>query len=244
MIRSIAALALLFALSSCVSDLEHRGTAAEDYAYAQHLLDDGAYDRANMYLEHFDEHHPYSHYSIQAELLRIFAAYKNKEYILSETLSQRFIDRHPRHPDVDYAKYMLGMSYYHQITKVERDATQTEHAIKAFTRLIREHPRSSYAKDAAARLQNLYDKLAAHELAIGKYYFDRERYVAAANRFQYIVRHYAATAAIEEALYYLAASFMHLGLRDEAGDFVALLHHNFPNSEWSKEGAELLKSGT
>ncbi|RMH62290.1 MAG: outer membrane protein assembly factor BamD [Zetaproteobacteria bacterium] len=240
MIRHVCLLALVLALASCASDMDHRGTAAEDYAYAKHLLDEGAYERANMYLEHFDEHHPYSHYSIQAELLRIFAAYKNKEYILSETLSQRFIDRHPRHPDVDYAKYMLGMSYYHEIHKVERDATQTQQAIKAFSRLIREHPRSSYAKDAAARLQSLYDKLAAHELAIGKYYFDRERYVAAANRFEYLVRHYASTSSIEEALYYLAASYARLGLKAQARDFVTLLRHNFPHGEWTHQSDKLL----
>ncbi len=240
MLRYIWIFGLVFLLSSCASDMEHHGTAKEDYAYAQHLLDDGIYDRANMYLEEFNARHPYSHYSIQAELLRIFAAYKNGEYILSETLSNRFIDRHPRHPNVDYAKYMLGMSYYHQITKAERDSTQTQNAIHAFNRLIKEHPSSSYAKDGASRLQLLYNRLAAHELAIGMHYYDRERYVAAANRFQYIVDHYEITPSIEEALYYLASSYDKMGLHDEARDIATLLRYNYPNSEWSGEASEFL----
>lgn len=237
----IGLLCATFMLTSCASDIKHEGTAKEDYEYARHLLDEGRYDMANVYLEKFDSRHPYSHYSIQAELLRIFAAYKNGEYILSETLAQRFIDRHPRHPHVDYAKYMLGMSHYHEISKAERDPTQMRAAIEAFKRLIHDHPQSSYVKDASARLQLLYNRLAEHELAIGKFYFDRERYVAAANRFQIILKEYQTTPVIDQALYYLATSYARLGLQKEASDVAKLLRYNYPASKWSNKVADYIR---
>ncbi len=174
------------------------------------------------------------------ELLRIFAAYKNQEYILSETLSAEFIRRHPRHPNVDYAKYMLAMSHYREASPSEKDPSQSLAAIESFKRLLREHPNSPYARDGARRLQKLYNTLASHEVNVGKFYFNHKRYVAAANRFQTVLEKYQTTPAIEEALYFLAASFAELGIKDEARDTALLLRHNFPKSKWSRKAARFL----
>jgi len=232
---------LLLLLSACAEKkFEPAESAKIDYEKAKALLDDGDYDGANRFLENFSTNHPYSQYAVQGELIRIFAAYKNSEYILSETLSKQFVERHPRHPDVAYAKYLLAMSHYKQISNEDRDQTQTSLAIDAFKRVIKEHPRGEYAKDASSRLQYLYNKLSAHELTVGKYYFDKERYVAAANRFQVVLDKYQTTPAIEEALYYLAASFAKLGIKSSAREMAILLRHNFPKSEWSSKAEEFL----
>lgn len=236
----LSTLIALLALAACASAPEYTDDATADYARAKHLIAKGDYGQANMMLEKYDAKHPYSQYSIRVELLRIFAAYKNGEYVLSETLSDRFIDRHPRHPDVTYAKYMLGMSHMKESGPADRDPTQTLAAVDAFKRLIREHPQSSYARDGARRLQQLYDKLAAHELSVGKYYFDRERYVAAANRFQTVVQDYQTSSAIEESLYYLAASYHALGLGKDSHDIAVLLRHNYPRGEWSNKSKRFL----
>lgn len=232
---------LLILLAACAEkELPPAESAKIDYEKAKALLDDGDYGGANRLLESFSANHPYSKYAVQAELIRIFAAYKNGEYILSETLSKQFVERHPRHPDIAYAKYLLGMSHYKQISNEDRDQTQTRFAMDAFKRVIKEHPRTDYAKDAASRLQYLYNKLSSHELAVGKYYFDKERYVAAANRFQVILDEYQTTPAIEEALYYLAASFARLNIKSSAREMAILLRHNFPKSEWSIKAEEFL----
>lgn len=232
---------LLILFSACAEkELDPAESAKIDYEKAKALLDDGDYSGANRLLENFSTNHPYSQYAVQAELVRVFAAYKNGEYILSETLSKQFVERHPRHPDIAYARYLLGMSHYKQISNEDRDQTQTSLAIDAFKHVIKEYPRSDYAKDASLRLQHLYNKLSAHELAVGRYYFDKERYVAAANRFQVILDKYQTTPAIEEALYYLAASFARLGITSSAREMAILLRHNFPKSEWSSKAEAFL----
>lgn len=232
---------VLILLSACAEkELAPAESAKIDYEKARFMLDDGDYSGANRFLEHYSANHPYSQYAVQAELIRIFAAYKNNEYILSETLSKQFVERHPRHPDIAYARYLLGMSHYKQISNEDRDQTQTSLAIDAFKEVIKEHPRTEYAKDASSRLQYLYNKLSSHELAVGKYYFDKERYVAAANRFQVILDKYQTTPAIEEALYYMAASFAKLKIKSSAREMAILLRHNFPKSEWSSKVEEFL----
>jgi len=237
----ILAAALLIMLSACQKKEISRSESAKiDYEKAKHLIDTGDFDAANRFLQDFSTNHPYSGYAVQAELLRTYAAYKNHEYILSETLSKQFIDRHPRHPDVDYAKYMLAMSYLRQVGEKDRDQTSTKLAIEAFKRLLQDHPKSDYAKEASERLQGLFNKLAYHELSVGKYYFDRDRYVAAANRFKIVLNKYQTTPAIEEALYYLAASYANLGIHNSAREIAILLRHNYPSSDWSSKAAKFL----
>jgi len=236
-----AVLCLPLLLGACASGSAVQKSAVEaEYENAKKLLAKGEYSRVNLDLETFGAKHPYSQYSIQAELLRIFAAYKNGEYILSETLSKEFIRRHPRHPNIAYAEYMLAMSHYRQVSPAENDPEQSLAAIKGFKRLLREHPNSSYSRDGARRLQRLYNRLAGHEVSVGKFYFRRGRYVAAANRFQRVLEQYQTTPAIEEALYYLAASYAKLGIKDNARDSALLLRHNYPNSEWSRKAARFL----
>ncbi len=232
------ALTLILIFSGCASDKAYEDTAENEYKHAKHLINQGNYSQASMDLDKYASRHPYSRFAIRAELLRIFAAYKGGEFILSETLAQRFIDRHPRHPNVDYAKYMLAMSHYREHSDAENDPTQTMLAIDAFRTLLKDHPDSSYAKDGQRYLQKLHNLLAEHELTVGKFYFDNKRYVAAVNRFQGIIEKYRTTPAIEETLYYLAAAYARLEQPENAHQSAILLQHNYPGSSWSKKASK------
>jgi len=239
--KLLVAFSLSLLLAACASSSTVKKSAAQiDYEHAKKLLAKGEYTTVTLDLEKFGSDHPYSKYSIQAELLRIFSAYKDREYILSETLSKEFVRRHPRHPNVDYAQYMLGMSHYRESSPSGKDQSQTLAAMDSFKVLLKKYPKSSYATDASHRLQLLYNRLAGHELNVGKFYFNRHRYVAAANRFQTVLEKYQTTPAIEEALYYLAASFAKLGVKDDARNSALLLRHNYPKSEWSRKAARFL----
>ena len=238
-LRYLFMLVLLILLGGCASD-QYKDTTQGEYDKIKQRIDKGEYSAAAFSLEQFISKHPYSRHAIQGELLRIFAAYKANELDLAETLSLRFIDRHPRHPNIDYAKYMLGMSYFKHRGDAKHDPTQNQEAIDAFKRLINEHPDSTYAKDGKSRLQTLLNTLAEHELHVGKYYYDRDLFVAAANRFQEVVTRYQTTPAIEEALYYLASSYAEMGMKKDARQSAILLKHNHPNSPWSKKAARFL----
>ena len=241
--KPVILLCLPLVLAACISisaPVVKHNTAKVDYERAKKMLAKGSYATVNVDLEKFGSKHPYSQYTVQAELLRIFAAYKDSEYILSETLSKEFVRRHPRHPNVDYAQYMLGMSHYRESSPSEKDQSQTLEAIKSFKVLLKRYPKSTYARDVFHRLQFLYNRLAGHELNVGKFYFDHRRYVAAANRFQVVLDKYQTTPVIEEALYYLAASFSKLGVTDDARNSALLLRYNYPNSEWSRKAERFL----
>jgi len=238
---TILPLIILALISGCASkDQSLIKNADNEYAHAKTMIEEGDFGMATRRLEKFGSKYPYSKLTIQAELMRIFSAYKGNEFVLSETMSNRFIDRHPKHKNVDYAKYMLAMSYYKQRTSAEKDITTFKSSIDAFERLIKEHPESAYAESARNRLQSLYNALAKHELIIGKYYFEHDRFVASANRFQELVRLYQTTPAIEEALYYLSASYAKMGLKRDARQTAMILKHNHPKSSWSSKAEQYL----
>ncbi len=232
--------ALIIVGCSKHDDHLYKSGAQKEYEEAKHLMAKGSYGLVAMNLEKFSANYPYSKYATQAELLRIFAAYKDAEFVLSETLSKKFVERHPTHANVDYAQYMLAMSYYKERSPAEKDPTMNRLAIEAYKKLLKDHPDSAYAKDGQSRLQSLYNTLAKHELTIGKFYYDRDRFVAAANRFQEVVRLYQTTPSIEESLYYLAASYANMDMGKDARQIATLLRYNYPNSSWSTKAKRYL----
>jgi outer membrane protein assembly factor BamD len=232
---------VILALGACAKKDFKMTTPEADYEKAKKMvMVQKDYNTAAYFLEKYASEHPYSHYAAQAELLRAYAAYKGDELPLAEVVCQDFIRLHPRHPDVVYAEYLLAMTYYQESSSPEKDQTMSLKAIKAFNRVIDEHPGTVYAKDAAGHLQYLYNNLASHEVTVGKFYFDRKQYVAAVNRFQTVVRSYQTTPSIQEALYYLAASYAALGLKEDARQTSMLLLANYPRGKWSAKAKAFL----
>jgi outer membrane protein assembly factor BamD len=233
--------AMALTLAACGSNKHFDMTTPKaDYEKAKKMVSQHEYNTAAYFLQQYASSHPYSNYTTQAELLRAYAAYKGDELPLAETVCEEFIRRHPRHPDVVYAKYLLAMTFYHESSPPEKDQTMTMKAIDAFKRVIREHPGTMYAKDSARYLQHLYNNLASHEVTVGRFYFDRKQYVAAANRFQKVISSYQTTPSIKEALYYLAASYAALGQSEDARQTSMLLRANYPRSKWSAKAKAFL----
>jgi len=233
-------LLLMGLLSGCAKKHEDMSDSAKnDYQHARSLIDNHNFARATVFLEKFSSKHPYSEYASKAALLRIYAAYKDEEYILSETLATRFLKEHPRHSDLAYVQYMLSMSYIKESGDAERDQTATHHAVDALKVLLNKYANSKYTVEAKQYLQKMRNKLAQHELNVGKFYYEHERYVAAVNRLQVVLKEYQTSPAIEESLYYLSASYAHLKLLQNAKDVAAILRHNFPHGTWSEKAASL-----
>ncbi len=233
----IALVALL--LAGCA---DHKATLSEqaelDYNKGKEMVEGQRFAEAAIFLEKFSTKHPYSKYAAPAELLRVYAAYMDSESVLSEVLAKRFLDKHPAHPNRDYAMYMLAMSHYKERATPERDPTHITKAMETFRRLIKAYPKSAYAADGRARLQQLSNELASHELTVARYYYNHDRLVAAANRLQWIIQHYQTSPQIEETLYLLASCYHTMHLDGDAQQVAQLLTTNYPNGSWSARAAD------
>jgi outer membrane protein assembly factor BamD len=170
-----------------------------------------------------------------------FGYYQRNEYDDAIVALDRFIQLHPSNRDTPYAYYLKALSYYEQISDVERDQKMTESALKTLEELIARYPDSKYARDAKVKLDLTYDHLAGKTMEIGRYYLRRGYYLAAVNRFKSVVDNYQTTTHVPEALHRLVEAYLALGLEEEARKSAAVLGHNFPGSEWYIDSYELVE---
>ena len=191
----------------------------------------------------FDEverQHPYSVWSSKAQVMSAFAYYQSNKYDQAILAADRFIELHPGNKDVAYAYYLIGISYYEQITGVGRDQKVTRQALEALERVVRRFPTTEYARDAKLKIDLTRDHLAGKEMEIGRYYQKSHQYVASINRFRAVVETYQTTSHVPEALHRLTESYLALGVEDEAKNAAAVLGYNFPGSDWYQDSYALL----
>ncbi|MGI9510364.1 MAG: outer membrane protein assembly factor BamD [Geminicoccaceae bacterium] len=237
--------AFVLLLAACAGESSENADYVERpvndlYNTALDELKNGNNTRAAAAFQEVERQHPYSQWATRGQLMAAYAFYEATEYDKAIDAARRFIDLHPGHKDVPYAHYLVGVSYYDQISDVGRDQKMTELAHQAFDELVRRFPDSTYARDARLKGELAQDHLAGREMAVGRYYQRKGRYVGAANRFRTVVEQYQTTTHIEEALHRLTEVYLALGVRDEAVKSAAVLGHNYPSSEWYQDSYALL----
>jgi outer membrane protein assembly factor BamD len=211
------------------------------YAEAQRRLDNGNTLVAAALFDEVERQHPYSPWARRAQLMSAFCYYIARDYNKAIQNSQRFLQIHPGNKDAPYAYYLIALSYYEQISDVNRDQSITEQAQAALQEVNRRFPQTEYAADARLKLDLVADHLAGKEMEIGRFYQSSGRWLAAQLRFRNVVEQYATTSHTPEALYRLTESSLALGLREEAVKYAAVLGANYPGSEWYDKAYELVQ---
>ena len=112
--------------------------------------------------------------------------------------------------------------------------------LNSFTEVTRRYPDSDYAKDAQLKIDLTRDHLAGKEMYIGRYYMKQSAFLAAINRFRYVVTEYQNTSHTPEALHRIVEGYISLGLINEAKATAAVLGYNFPDSEWYESTYDLI----
>ena len=192
--------------------------------------------------EEVDRQHPYSEWARKALIMSAYAHYEAGAYDDCIGAARRYIALHPGSPDVAYAQYLIGSSYYDQIRDISRDQERTEKAIAALDEVARKYPNTEYAASAKRKIEVARDQLAGHQMMIGRYYLERRDYSGAIGRFKVVVTRYQTTRHVEEALLRLTEAYMALGVVTEAQTSAAVLGHNFPDSRWYKDAYALVTS--
>lgn len=238
------AFAVGFGVAACSGDSEDLAyverPVEEIYNEAVDELEEGNYRVAAPLFDEVERQHPYSVWARRAILMAAFCHYQVNEYDSAVISAQRFIALHPGNPNVGYAYYLIALSFYEQITDVARDQRTTERALAALQEVVRRFPDSEYARDARLKLDLTRDHLAGKEMYVGRWYLNRDQYVAAINRFRTVVVRYQTTTHTAEALHRLTEAYMALGVAHEAQTAAAVLGYNYPGSEWYEYSYALL----
>jgi len=182
---------------------------------------------------------PQSEWAPKSALMAAYSYYSQDYYIDAIAESQRFIKIYPLHKNIDYAYYLLSLSYYEQIVDETKDLQSISLAKKNFETLINKFPNSSYVLDSKFKIDLINDILAAKEMYVGRYYFEKKKWIPAINRFRAVVDNYDTTIYVEEALHRLVEVYYTIGLKNEAKKYAQLLGYNYKSSEWYEKSYKL-----
>ena len=211
------------------------------YSAAKGRLDRGDLKLAAGLFDEVERQHPYSPWARRAQLMSAFSYYAAQDYTRAIQSASRFLSIHPGNRDAPYAYYLIAISYYEQISDVERDQAITERALQALTEIVRRYPESPYADDARLKIDLVNDHLAGKEMEIGRFYQRTGQWLASQLRFQNVVDDYQTTSHAPEALYRLTESSLALGVPGEAQRYSAVLGANYPGNEWYEKAFELMQ---
>ncbi len=211
------------------------------YTEAKRRLDRGQTLLAAALFDEVERQHPYSPWARRAQLMSSFSYYVARDYNKAIQSAQRFLSIHPGNKDAPYAYYLVGLSYYEQISDVQRDQKITDQARRALNEVVRRFPNTQYANDARLKLDLVEDHLAGKEMEIGRFYERSGKWISAQLRFQNVVENYQTTSHAAEALYRLTETSLALGLPQEAVKYAAVLGANYPGSKWYDKAFELMQ---
>ena len=175
----------------------------------------------------------------QSALMAAYSYYAQDYYGDAIAELERFVKIYPSHKDLDYAYYLLAICYYEQIVDEKKDLQSIIKAKKNFKIISNNYPNTEYAIDAEFKINLINDILAAKEMYLGRYYFDRKKWVPAINRFREIIDNYDTTIYAEEALHRLVEVHYTIGLVDEAERYAKLLGYNYQSSKWYENSYSL-----
>ena len=212
------------------------------YAQAHSALENGNLTRAQLYYKRLIARFPFGPFDEQAQLDLAYAQYKDSKYEDATSTIDRFIRTYPTHKHVDYAYYLRGLINYTRENRLlaklarldssQRDQGAPRQSFNDFGDLLRRYPNSRYAADARQRMVYLREELAKHEIGVGLYYLQRDAYVAAANRGQYVIENFPQSRYDGDALALMAESYTRLGNTKLAADAKRVLQQNYPQHPW------------
>ena len=175
---------------------------------------------------------PQSDWAPKSALMAAYSYYIQDYYgdAISELI--RFKKLYPKHKNLDYANYLLAICYYEQIVDEKKDLQAILQAKESFLFIKANYPNSEFALDSEFKIDLINDILAAKEIYIGRYYFEKRKWIPAINRFRTVVDNYDTTIYVEEALHRLVEVYFILGLKDEAEKYANILGYNYGSSKW------------
>jgi outer membrane protein assembly factor BamD len=243
---AILILSAALALSACATNKVKKDQSylARDvetlYSAAKNTLDKRQYKLAAAQFDEVERQHPYSVWARRAQLMSAFSYYVAGDYSEAIGSAQRFLSLHPGSREAPYAYYMIAVSYYEQISGVQRDQRITQQALDALGELIRRYPNTNYAADARLKIDLARDHLAGKEMEVGRFYQKQGLYLAAISRFRTEIDRYDTTSHTPEALHRLVECYLALGIPEEARKAAAVLGSNYPGSKWYQRSYALI----
>jgi outer membrane protein assembly factor BamD len=153
----------------------------------------------------------------------------------------------PTDPLADDAMLKVAESEMRQMGLSDRDITHARKAEQRLKALLQQYPQTKLRPTVEARLREVQENLAMHNLLIARFYYD-SRYVrghgsglkGAQSRLKEIVDKYPCFSYNDEVLFRLANTYQNEEEPDEAAKYYQQLIQGFPESEFNDKARDQL----
>jgi outer membrane protein assembly factor BamD len=207
------------------------------YDQAQRRMANKNYVGAIESLEAIETRYPFGKYAEQAQIELIYAFFMNGEPEASHSASEKFIRLYPRHPNIDYAYFLKGLSSYTRdnsfLVRIidtdlsNRDISGAKESFAEISEFLTRFPDSQYVPYAKQRNIFLRNMIARNELAAADYYVSINAYVAAVRRAKYVIENIPNSTENYRALKVLEKSYRALGYIELYDDVVSIINLNY-----------------
>ena len=209
--------------SACVHDSGDTEDATTVFSSAKESYDDEHFEIAVQKLGEFKSRFPYSKYATEAELLIANSHFKLDNFEEAAIEYRHFVKLHPKHPNIDYAKFRVGMSYWQESSEdVDRDQELTKTAMNEWKNLIRDHPNSEYSSKAKELIIKGDRRMAENGAFVVAFYCKQEIYHGCA---------YRAIAVLEEYSHHKDINYKVIKLAAEAFKSLVKIKKTDPTSD-------------
>lgn len=214
-------------LNGLIEKPDDEKTVEEFYTDATEGFKDQQWDTAIQNYEKLKAYFPYGRYAEQTNLELAYAYYKYDEPESAILELDEFIRLFPKHKQLPYAYYLKGLAADSIIRSwldnyitdpATRDVKSAKRAYNYYRELVNQFPDSKYAIAGSKRLVILRNQMARHELKVAQFYFNKEAYLASANRAKYILETYPQASSTIKALAMLEQSYGKLGMTEAQAD--------------------------
>jgi outer membrane protein assembly factor BamD len=198
------------------------------------LNNNDPYFAANKFLE-AELLFPQSKWASRSSLMASYSYYMQNFHAEALSNLERFLKTYPNDPDIAYAHYLMAVCFYETIEDEKRDTGPLIKAKNKFIFIIDKYPKTDFALDAEFKLGLIEDLLASKEMYLGRHYMKKSKWIAAINRFKYVIEEYDETIFVEEALHRLVEINYKIGLLNESQKYANVLGYNYLSSKWYKK---------
>lgn len=218
-------------LVSCSSKATKKSENPGDlYVQGVNLLNKKKYNDAIEKFMKIRGDFPFDPITSVAEVKLGDAYFEKKEYLLAAGVYEDFFNAHPEDENVPYVLRRLGESYTELSPTIDRDQAYTVKAIERFTYFKNRYPQNTHIKQVQARIDELTEKQAAHELYVAEYYYRTEKYNAAILRLDYFLNRYPKAKNRDKAFFLLADSYTRLSDTVRSELYLERLKKEYPRS--------------
>lgn len=233
---------LLLSLMACSTIDKKSDTPEGAFSIAEEFDKDERYEEAVRRYTEVKNKFPYSNFATKAELAIADVYYKQESYPESQVSYQTFREMHPKHPQIDYVVFRIGMSYYNQLpSSLDRDLSVAQEVVTTFDELMKRFPTSQYINEAAEKKLATLKMLAGKEEYIANFYFKREMFDSALPRYESLIFKYKNLGFDEKAYYGAAVSANKIGDFFKAKKYLAELVTKYPKSSEAEQAQREIK---